>query len=99
MMTCLNNPAQNTLQALHGPMNAPRAVFSAGGTPFIPPLQDNFIDEITLCHLDTPSKAEKVQALRDHINLPSGCRDAQFFEQEKKETNWGLCLRSSSTAS
>lgn len=99
MMTYLNNRAQAPYQALHGAMDAPGAIFPAGATSFVSRQQENFIDEITLCHLDAPSKIEKVQALRDHINLPSGCRDAQFLEQEKKETNWVLCLRSSSTAS
>ncbi len=99
MMTCLNNHVQPPFQALHGAMDAAGAIFPTGGTSFIPRQPENFIDEITLCHLDAPSKMEKVQALREHINLPSGCRDAQFFEQEKKETNWVLCLPSSSAAS
>lgn len=99
MMSNLKNHAQPPFQALHGPMDAQGAFSPAGGTPFISRQRENFIEDITLCHLDVPLKIEKVQALRDHINLPSGCRDAQFFEQEKKETNWVLCLRSSSAAS
>jgi hypothetical protein len=99
MMTYLNNHAQPPFQALHGAMDASAAIFPARGAPFMPRQQENFIGEITLCHLDAAPKLEKVQALREHINLPSGCRDAEFFEQEKKETKWGLCLRLSSTAS
>jgi hypothetical protein len=99
MMTYLNDHAPATFQALHPPLEAPGAIFPHGGTPFISPHREKFIGEIALCHLDTPAKLEKVQGLRGHINLPSGCRDAQFFEQEKKETNWVLCFRSSSTAS
>ena len=99
MITSLNDYAPTPFQVLRQPMDAPGAIFLNGGTPFIStPPRGNFVEEITLCHLDTPVKLEKVQGLREHINLPSGCRDARFFEQEKKETNWVLCLRSSSTA-
>jgi hypothetical protein len=99
MMTHLNNPAPTPFQPMRHPMDAPGAIFPAEGKPFVSAHRDNFTEEIALCHLNTASKLEKVQGLRGHINLPSGCRDARFFEQEKKETNWGLCLHSSSTAS
>lgn len=66
------------------------------GKSFISSHGDDFLEEIRLSHLDTASELEKVQGLRDHINLPSGCRNEQFFEQEKKETNWVWCLRSRS---
>lgn len=99
MTTCLNDHTHTPSPALHGPTDAQGVIFSARGTPFISRQQESFIEDITLCHLDAASKMEKVQALRDHINLPSGCRDAEFLEQEKKETNWVLCLRSSSAAS
>lgn len=98
MMTYPNAPASSTLQALRQSLGAPGAIFPNEGTLLISPHQENFIEEITLCHLNTPSKIEKVQGLRDHIKLPSGCRDTQFFEQEKKETNWVLCLHSNFTA-
>jgi len=99
MMTNLNDHAQATFQALHRSVSAPGEIFGNGATPFVSHQQENFIEEIRLFHLDTPSRIEKVQGLRNHIKLPSGCRDAQFFEQEKKETNWALCLRSSTAAS
>lgn len=86
-MTYLNDPASSTFQALHQFPGAPGAIFPNGGTPLISPRQENFIEEITLRHLNTPSKIAKVQGLRDQIQLPSGCRDAQFFKQEKKGTN------------
>lgn len=98
MMTYPNDPAPTTFQPLHHPIGAAGAMLLAGGKPSISPYRENFIEDIALCHLDTPSKRGKVQGLRDHIKLPSGCRDAQFLEQEKKETNWVLCLHSSSTA-
>ena len=98
MSTYMNDHAPAALQALRNPMNAPGAIFPAAGTSFVSPHRENFVEEITLCHLNTPSKIAKVQGLRGHINLPSGCRDAQFFEQEKKEMNWVLCSHSSSTA-
>ncbi|WP_457279281.1 hypothetical protein [Polaromonas sp. P5_D5] len=99
MITSLNDHAPTPFQVLRQPMDAPDAIFLTGGTPFISaPPRGNFVEEITLCHLDTPLKMEKVQSLRGHINLPSGCRDARFFEQEKKETNWALCLHLSSNA-
>ncbi|WP_139351799.1 hypothetical protein [Polaromonas sp. A23] len=99
MTTYLNDPASSAVQALRQSLGARGAFFSNGGTPHISPHQKNFIEEITLRHLNTPSKIEKVQSLRDHIKLPSGFRDAQFFEQEKKETNLVLCLRSNFRAS
>ncbi len=98
MLTYPNDPASSTFQALRQSLGAPGAIFP-NGTPFISPSQENLIEEITLSHLNTPSEIEKVQSLRDHIKLPPGCRNAHFFEQEKKETNWVLCLRSNFTAS
>jgi hypothetical protein len=87
MMTYLNDPASSTFQAPRQFPGAPGTIFPNGEAPLNSPRQENFIEEITLCHLNTPSKIEKVQGLRDQIKLPSGCRGAQFFEQEKKGTN------------
>lgn len=87
MTTYLNDPTSSAVQALRQSLGARGAIFSNRGTRLISPRQENFIEEITLRHLNTPSKIEKVQGLRDQIKLPPGCRDAQFFEQEKKGTN------------
>ena len=99
MTTSMNHHAPAAFPALRQPLDAAGAIFPNGGYPFVSSQQENFIEEITLSHLDTASKLEKVQGLRDHINLPSGCRDERFFEQEKKETNWVWCLRSRSIGS
>jgi hypothetical protein len=98
MITSPNDHVTPPFQVLRQPMDAPGEIFLTGGTPFIAAPRGNFIEEVALSHLDTPLKLERVQGLRGHINLPSGCRDARFFEQEKKETSWASCLRSSSTA-
>jgi len=96
MMTHLNHHAPATFQALRQPLDAAGAMFPNGKPTAVSPHRENFIEEITFSHLDTASKLEKVQGLRGHINLPSGCRNEQFFEQEKKETSWVWCLRSRS---
>lgn len=99
MITSLNDPAPSAFQLLRHPLHAPAQFFSNEEKRVLSPDPRNFMEDLTLRHLDTPSKMEKVQGLRDHINLPSGCRDARFFEQEKKETSWALSLRSRCTAS
>jgi len=99
MMTCLTDATPPAFQYLYQPIHAPTAIFASDQKPLASPGREDFVGQIALCHLDTPLMIEKVQGLRDHINLPSGCRDAQFFEQEKKEINWVLSLPSSFTAS
>jgi len=99
MTTSMNHHAPAAFQALRQPLDAAGAIFPNEGYPFVSSQQENFIEEIALSHLDTASKLEKVQGLRDHIKLPSGCRDERFFEQEKKETNWVWYLRSRSIGS
>jgi|GEM_PF-813226 len=99
MITSLNEPAPPICQVLRHPIHTPAQLFAIEKNPVVSPGRGNVIEDVTLRHLDTPSKMEKVQGLREHINLPSGCRDAQFFEREKKETSWALSLRSRCTAS
>jgi hypothetical protein len=99
MISTSNGHAPEIFQAMHHPVDAPGVISSIRGQQAISLHRKNFIEEIMLCHLDTTSKLEKVRSLRDHIHLPPGCRDTRFFEQEKKETHWALCLRSSSAGS
>jgi hypothetical protein len=65
-----------------------------------PPAGPSDFEGVVLRHLKTHADIESVLHLREEIDLSvHASASSNFASLEKKETNWGSCSHSSSTAS